>query len=97
MHGKPRTVHYLAPVPDLDPASPSTKTADSTNNPRRLLLTTEEVAEMLDVDPSTLRRWRTARPIQGPPFIPISGRVTKYRLSDIEAWLDQILVIPGAA
>jgi uncharacterized protein YjcR len=24
--------------------------------------TTEELAEMLGVDPSTLRRWRTARP-----------------------------------
>lgn len=31
--------------------------------------TTEELARMLGVDSSTLRRWRTARPRQGPPFI----------------------------
>jgi hypothetical protein len=30
--------------------------------------TTEELAGMLGVDPSTLRRWRTARPPQGPPL-----------------------------
>ena len=29
--------------------------------------TTEELAGMLGVDPSTLRRWRTAQPRQGPP------------------------------
>ena len=28
--------------------------------------TTEGLAAMLGVDPSTLRRWRTARPRQGP-------------------------------
>ena len=28
--------------------------------------TTDEVAELLGVDSSTLRRWRTATPLQGP-------------------------------
>ena len=32
-------------------------------------LVEEELAGMLGVDPSTLRRWRTARPRQGPPFV----------------------------
>jgi len=61
------------------------------------LLTTEEVAAMIGVDPSTLRRWRTAQPMQGPPFIAISERVTKYRADDIEQWLARRRVIPGAA
>jgi hypothetical protein len=52
---------------------------------------------MIGVDPSTLRRWRTAQPMQGPPFIAISERVTKYRADDIEQWLARRRVIPGAA
>ncbi|WP_433224150.1 helix-turn-helix transcriptional regulator [Dactylosporangium sp. CS-047395] len=55
------------------------------------------MAELLDVDPSTIRRWRTARPVQGPPFIQISERVTKYRPEDVERWLDGLRVVPEAA
>ena len=61
------------------------------------LLSTEDLAELLDVDPSTIRRWRTARPVQGPPFIQISERVTKYRPEDVERWLDGLRVVPEAA
>jgi transposase-like protein len=49
--------------------------------------TTEELARMLGVDPSTLRRWRTARPRQGPPFICLSSRVTLYSMPDVRRWL----------
>jgi transposase-like protein len=49
--------------------------------------TTEELARMLGVDPSTLRRWRTARPRQGPPFICLSSRVTLYSMHDVRRWL----------
>lgn len=49
--------------------------------------TTEELARMLGVDPSTLRRWRTARPRQGPPFICLSSRVTLYSAQDVRRWL----------
>jgi transcriptional regulator with XRE-family HTH domain len=41
-------------------------------------MTTDELAARLGVDASTLRRWRTGRPVQGPPFIRLSGRVTLY-------------------
>jgi len=63
----------------------------------RTLLSTEDVAQLLDVDPSTVRRWRTAQPIQGPPFILISERVTKYRPEDVEQWLNDRRVVPRAA
>jgi predicted DNA-binding transcriptional regulator AlpA len=76
--------------------APST-VRDSATAAQRLLLTTEEVAAMIGVDPSTLRRWRTAQPMQGPPFIPISERVTKYRADDIDQWLARRRVTPGAA
>jgi predicted DNA-binding transcriptional regulator AlpA len=49
--------------------------------------TTEELANLLGVDGSTLRRWRTARPPQGPPFVHLSGGITRYHERDIARWL----------
>ncbi|MFI0374226.1 helix-turn-helix transcriptional regulator [Actinomadura sp. 1N219] len=49
--------------------------------------TTEELAEIIGVDPSTLRRWRTADPVQGPPFVRLSGAVTRYSAIDVQRWL----------
>nr|WP_245712871.1 helix-turn-helix domain-containing protein [Micromonospora nigra] len=60
-------------------------------------MSTEELAELLDVDPSTIRRWRTLRPLQGPPFIQISDRVVKYATADVERWLSARRVYPQAA
>ncbi|MFI6824166.1 helix-turn-helix transcriptional regulator [Micromonospora sp. NPDC050187] len=60
-------------------------------------MSTEELAELLDVDPSTIRRWRTVQPLQGPPFIPISDRVVKYATADVERWLSARRVDPRAA
>ncbi|WP_255632624.1 AlpA family transcriptional regulator [Amycolatopsis sp. TNS106] len=57
-------------------------------------LSTEEVAALLHVDPSTVRRWRTARPPQGPPFVPLSERVIVYSASDVDAWLRSRRVDP---
>ncbi|GLZ02436.1 hypothetical protein Acsp02_96870 [Actinoplanes sp. NBRC 103695] len=61
------------------------------------LITTEELARMLRVDPSSVRRWRTARPIQGPPFIALSERVIMYAIEDVRAWLASRRVTPEAA
>jgi len=57
--------------------------------------TTEELALILGVDSSTLRRWRTACPPQGPPFVAFSARVTKYSSADVENWLARGRVDPG--
>jgi predicted DNA-binding transcriptional regulator AlpA len=48
---------------------------------------TDELAALLGVDPSSIRRWRTSNPPQGPPFIKLSARVTIYSASDVENWL----------
>lgn len=53
------------------------------------LLTTEELARLVKVDPSTVRRWRTATPVQGPAFIRLSPRVVKYDPEDVRAWLER--------
>ncbi|WP_280410085.1 helix-turn-helix transcriptional regulator [Nocardia brasiliensis] len=59
--------------------------------------TTEEVAALLKVDASSLRRWRTAQPPDGPPFVRLSGRVTRYSGADVIAYLQHRRIDPTAA
>jgi hypothetical protein len=40
---------------------------------------------------------RTARPLQGPPFIALSERVIMYSIDDVRAWLASRRVTPEAA
>ncbi|MFB6396813.1 helix-turn-helix transcriptional regulator [Polymorphospora lycopeni] len=65
--------------------------------PLNALMTTEELAELLSVDPSTIRRWRTTSPVQGPPFIRISERVVKYAPEDVRRWLSARRIDPAVA
>lgn len=60
-------------------------------------LSTEELAALIGVDTSTLRRWRTSEPPAGPPFVPISDRVTKYRKSDVRRWIDLRRVVTAGS
>jgi predicted DNA-binding transcriptional regulator AlpA len=59
--------------------------------------TTEDVADLIGVDSSTLRRWRTSTPLQGPPFVRLTSRVTMYSVPDVEAWLSSRRIDPSAA
>lgn len=70
---------------------------DAIEAPESELITTEELARMLRVDPSSVRRWRTARPLQGPPFIQLSERVIMYAIDDVRDWLSSRRVRPEAA
>jgi hypothetical protein len=56
-----------------------------------------ELAGLLGVDASTLRRWRTARPAQGPAFVQMSSRVTLYNAHDVETWLHSRRIDPRKA
>lgn len=67
-----------------------------TDHDNQVWYTTEELAEMLRIDASSVRRWRTAEPLQGPPFVPVSARRTLYKASDVEAWLNRRRVDPSA-
>ncbi|GGV37169.1 hypothetical protein GCM10010495_62980 [Kitasatospora herbaricolor] len=58
---------------------------------------TEDVAAVIGVDPSTLRRWRTSTPPQGPPFVRLTSRVTMYSVPDVHAWLRSRRVDPSQA
>jgi hypothetical protein len=57
--------------------------------------TTEELASLLHVDSSTVRRWRTMQPPYGPPFVQVSDRVTMYAAQDVETWLRARRTVPG--
>ncbi|WP_018908807.1 helix-turn-helix transcriptional regulator [Salinispora arenicola] len=79
----------ISPIGDTSAALPSPSL--------KLFMSTEELAELLDVDPSTIRRWRTSLPMQGPPFIQISERVVKYATPDVQRWISARRVMPEAA
>ncbi|MGW4246725.1 helix-turn-helix domain-containing protein [Nocardia sp. NPDC004722] len=58
------------------------------------MYTTGEVARILGVDASTVRRWRRGEPAEGPGFIRISDRVTMYPERDLEVYLAARHTIP---
>jgi len=58
---------------------------------------TEELADLLGVDPSSVRRWRTSNPLQGPPFVRLSSRLTIYSSGDVESWLRSRRIDPERA
>ena len=49
------------------------------------LLTQEEAAQYLHIEPRTLEAWRQRR--IGPQFLTYSKRCVRYRLSDLRSWL----------
>jgi excisionase family DNA binding protein len=52
-----------------------------------LMLTTEEVADILRVSASTLRRWRSQG--KGPPFVPLAGTgsTVRYNETELRRWM----------
>lgn len=48
------------------------------------LLTTEQAAALIGISARTLRRMRQLG--DGPPFVQVSPRLTRYRADDINAW-----------
>ncbi len=57
-------------------------------NNKSKLLDTKETAKFLGVSPGTLELWRSTRryPL---PFVKV-GRLVKYRISDLEKFLDDM-------
>jgi hypothetical protein len=55
------------------------------------ILTEEQVAQMLNVEPRTCRDWRR----RGLPFLKITPRSIRYRLSDVQSWLDRRRTVIG--
>ncbi|WP_338492085.1 MULTISPECIES: helix-turn-helix domain-containing protein [unclassified Streptomyces] len=84
---------------DQQPPTPPAPECGLANGHAPLLTSTwystKDLAARIQVDASTLRRWRTARPPQGPPFIHMSERVVVYSAADVEEWLRSRRVTPA--
>lgn len=50
------------------------------------LMDTQATAQLLGVQPRTLEAWRTRG--HGPPFVTLSPRCVRYRLEEVERWLN---------
>ncbi|RMH15041.1 MAG: DNA-binding protein [Gemmatimonadetes bacterium] len=53
------------------------------------LLTEKEAAKILRFSVRTLQKWRTRG--AGPRFVHVSQRAVRYRLPDLEDWIEQRL------
>jgi predicted DNA-binding transcriptional regulator AlpA len=65
----------------------------TTQNPDHIL-DDRDAARYVGLTAATLRASRLARPrCDGPPYIRM-GRAVRYRVSDLDAWLDDRRVVP---
>ncbi len=69
----------------------TTRTGEAPTGPNHLL-DDAQLAEMLRIEPRTLRLWRRTRAL---PFIRLTPRVLRYRRADIDQWLAQHRVAIG--
>lgn len=51
------------------------------------LMTTAEAAAYLRFPEGTVRNWRTRG--TGPTYIKVNGAQVRYRVSDLDAWVDE--------
>ena len=51
------------------------------------LVSTQEFARLTGIKPRTIERWRLLG--QGPAYIHVGGKLVRYRISAIEAFLQQ--------
>jgi excisionase family DNA binding protein len=56
------------------------------------LLTDQQAAEILAVEPRTIRLWRQTR---GLPHIKITSKVIRFRRPDLDAWLERRRTVIG--
>ena len=76
---------------ELTASSPLAANSGATNGAlppdRPALLTTVEAAAHLSVAPSTLAHWRS-RGEPHPPAVRLGRRTLRYRVTDLDAWLE---------
>jgi predicted site-specific integrase-resolvase len=57
------------------------------------MLNTQQAAELLGIEASTLRGWKAER--RGPPFIQLSPRCVRYSEDDILSYAAERRVVPS--
>lgn len=65
--------------------NPNTGVQFETKSGLTKLMTPPEVAELLQVETTILSGWRITR--KGPTYIKV-GHQVRYRVSDVEAWIE---------
>ena len=59
------------------------------------LLDEQQASELIGVTPRALQAWRQKG--RGPSYVRISSRCVRYRLSDLNSWIDSHSMKPAAA
>lgn len=72
----------------------ATKLAMTSAQSTARLLTPKQAAEFLSVPQGTLAQWRSQS--RGPVFIKLEGRLVRYRVCDLEAYIAGRVVGPFA-
>ena len=74
-------------IDPINKASPSHEAFLAFNS---ALMTEGDLADYLQLSKQTLRNWRVQG--KGPKFVKISGRAVRYRMPDIRAWSEDLIV-----
>ncbi len=61
---------------------------------QNVLLNEKQLSQLLGVTPRALQSWRQCG--RGPIYVRISSRCVRYRLSDIEDWLESCNSVSAA-
>lgn len=56
------------------------------------LLNQKQTSEFLGVSERALEKWRLEE--KGPPFVKVGNKLVRYRLSDLQKWIDKNTVKP---
>lgn len=63
-------------------------------NAQKMLLSPEEVVEMLNVNDCTLKMWRKRK--AGPKYIRLGNNIVRYAIADLQAWIQDRTVDPNS-
>jgi len=88
MPKEPRVIPISTPTSENPPQTANTGEL-KTALVLRLVMNDVEAAEVLDMAPTTLRKWRSTG--QGPSYLKL-GKNVRYRLEDLNAYLQKQMV-----
>lgn len=83
-------VNWLGPSSHRDDMSQHEPSQAINNDVPPAVMGFDAAAAYIGVAPSTLRTWRSRRPGFGPRALVIGG-VVRYRVTELDAWLEQFL------
>ncbi len=64
-------------------------------NEQEHVLTETRAARYVGVSPAVLRLWRSQTPAQGPRYFRAGSKLIRYRVHDLNEWIEQRLSAPA--